>query len=101
MPRLTGIRELYHMLTGDFDLHGGFYRDRVQLATTADFTGLVKNAMNKIIVKRWAQLGRAGYDWWKNIATVEHFNSLKASPARWWAPWAACRPSPRAAITPN
>ncbi len=77
VPRLTGIRELYHMLTGDFDYHGGFYAARVQLATTADFTGLVKNAMNKIIVERWAALGRAGYDWWKKIVVVEHFNSLK------------------------
>ena len=76
MQRLTGIRELYHMLTGDFDYHGGYYRDRVQLATTADFTGLVKNAMNKIVVERWAQLGRAGYDWWRKIVTVEHFNSF-------------------------
>ena len=77
-PRLTGIRELYLMLTGDVDLHGGYYADRAQLATTADFTGLVKNAMNKIIVERWAQLGRAGYDWWKKIVVVEHFNSLKS-----------------------
>ena len=78
VPRLSGIRELYHMLTGDFDYHGGFYADRVQLATTADFSGLVKNAMNKIIVERWAALGRAGYDWWKKIVVVEHFNSLKS-----------------------
>jgi hypothetical protein len=78
IARLSGVRELYHMLTGDFDYHGGYYPDRVQLATTADFTGLVKNAMNKIIVERWAALGRAGYDWWKKICVVEHFNSLKS-----------------------
>jgi hypothetical protein len=24
----------------------------------------------------WEQLGRAGYDWWRNISTVEHFNNL-------------------------
>ena len=78
IARLSGIRELYHMLTGDFDYHGGYYPDRVMLATTADFTGLVKNAMNKIIVERWAALGRAGYDWWKKICVVEHFNSLKS-----------------------
>jgi hypothetical protein len=78
IARLSGIRELYHMLTGDFDYHGGYYPDRVMLATTADFSGLVKNAMNKIIVERWAALGRAGYDWWKKIVVVEHFNSLKS-----------------------
>ena len=63
--RLSGIRELYMMLTGDYDLHGGYHPERVHLATTADFTGLVKNALNKIVVNRWEELGRAGYDWWE------------------------------------
>lgn len=75
-PRLTGIRELYHTLTGDYDMHGGYYPDRVQLATTADFAGLVKNALNKIVAERWAQLGRAGYDWWRKIVTIEHMTTL-------------------------
>jgi hypothetical protein len=75
--RLSGIRELYLTLTGDHDLHGGYYPERVQLATSADFTGLVKNAMNKLVVNRWNELGRAGYAWWENICTVEHFNSLQ------------------------
>jgi hypothetical protein len=74
--RLSGIRELYLMLTGDDDLHGGYYPQRARLATTADFTGLVKNALNKVIVNHWQELGRAGYDWWERIATVEHFNTL-------------------------
>lgn len=73
---LTGIRELYLMLTGDYNLHGGFFADRVQLATTVDFTGLVKNALNKIVINTWEQLGRAGYDWWSRIARSEHFNTL-------------------------
>lgn len=76
--KLSGIRELYLMLTGDYDLHGGFDPQRVQLATTADFTGLVKNALNKIVVNTWDQLGKAGYDWWQRIARVEHFNSLQS-----------------------
>ncbi len=74
--RLSGVRELYLTLTGDDDLHGGFYPNRVRLATTADFTGLVKNAMNKIVVNTWEQLGRAGYDWWMKVAAIEHFTSL-------------------------
>lgn len=73
---LSGIRELYLILTGDYNLHGGYFADRVQLATTADFTGLVKNSLNKIVVNTWEQLGRAGYDWWARIAHVEHFNTL-------------------------
>ena len=73
---LTGIRELYMMLTGDYDLHGGYYGERIQLATTADFTGLVKNALNKIVSQTWDAMGAAGYDWWKKIVQVEHFTSL-------------------------
>jgi len=73
---LTGIRELYHMLTGDWDMHGGYYGERIQLATTADFSGLVKNALNKIVAQQWDALGAAGYDWWEKISKVEHFASL-------------------------
>ncbi len=76
VARLSGIRELYLMLTGDVDLHGGYDRGRVQLATTADFTGLVKNALNKIVVNTWDQMGQAGYNWWEKIVTQEHFQSL-------------------------
>ena len=78
VAKLSGIRELYLMLTGDYDLHGGYNAERVQLSTTADFTGLVKNALNKIVVNTWDQLGQAGYDWWQRIARVEHFNSLQS-----------------------
>ena len=74
--RLGGVKELYMMLTGDRDLYGGFYADRVQLATTATFTGLVKNAMNKIVAQQWDLLGAAGYDWWERIVSVEHFDTL-------------------------
>jgi hypothetical protein len=74
--RLSGIRELYLLTTGDYDLHGGFYAERAQLASTADFSGLVKNALNKVIARQWEAMGRAGYDWWKEIVRVEHFDSL-------------------------
>ncbi len=75
---LSGIRELYLMLTGDYDMHGGYNSQRVQLATTADFTGLVKNSLNKIVVNTWDALGKAGYDWWQKIVRVEHFNSVNS-----------------------
>ncbi|MBW6465658.1 MAG: hypothetical protein K0B06_04055 [Brevefilum sp.] len=77
VPKLSGVRELYLMLTGDHDLHGGYHPDRVHLATTADFTGLVKNALNKLVINQWNMLGRAGYDWWKQITVQEHFSSLQ------------------------
>jgi hypothetical protein len=76
VARLQGIREAYLMLTGDYDFRGGYDPVRAMLATTADFTGLVKNALNKIIVASFETVGRAGYDWWKAIVKVEHFNSL-------------------------
>jgi len=66
------------MLTGDDDMHGGYYPDRTRLATTADFSGLVKNALNKIVVNTWELLGRAGYDWGSNIVTTQHFTSLNS-----------------------
>jgi len=74
--RLTGIRELYLMLTGDYDLHGGFYGERIQLASSSDFSGLVKNALNKIVDQQWDALGQAGYSWWEKIVKVEHFTNL-------------------------
>jgi len=74
--RLSGIRELYLTLTSDYDFHGGYYGERMQLATTADFTGLVKNALNKAVVMQWDALGREGYNWWESIVDIQHFNSL-------------------------
>ncbi len=76
VAKLSGIRELYLMLTGDTDLHGGYFPNRTQLATTADFTGLVKNALNKLVVNTWEALGRAGYNWWQQVSLTEHFNTL-------------------------
>jgi hypothetical protein len=74
--RLTGIRELYFMLTGDYELRGGYHPDEMRLATTTDFSGLVANVLNKVVQKKWDELDQAGYGWWKQICRVEHFNSL-------------------------
>jgi hypothetical protein len=74
--RLSGIKELYMMMTGDRNLYGGYYPQHIQLATTANFTGLVKNALNKIVSDTWEDLGRAGYDWWYRVTKQEHFETL-------------------------
>ncbi|MDD5371748.1 MAG: hypothetical protein PHQ40_21920 [Anaerolineaceae bacterium] len=76
VERLGGLRELYVTLTGDVDLHGGYYPQHTSLATTITMPALVKNAMNKIIAEQWDQLGRAGYRWWEKVVRVEHFESL-------------------------
>jgi len=75
--RLAGIRELYLTLTGDYDLRGG-YSVEAALATTADFTGLVKNALNKVVAQQWEMMGRAGYNWWERIVQIEHFDTLNS-----------------------
>lgn len=77
VARLSGIREAYIMMTGDRDFHGGYHPSQAQLATTTDFSGLVKNALNKMVVQNWDAMGKAGYDWWKKIVTVQHFESLQ------------------------
>jgi hypothetical protein len=77
VPRLSGIRELYLSTTGDYDLHGGYFPERAQLANTLDFSGLVKNSLNKLVANTWEELGKAGYDWWKDVTVQEHFNSLQ------------------------
>jgi hypothetical protein len=78
VERLSGIRELYLTLTGDYDLRGGCDPSRVKLATTATLPNLVKNAMNKVIVDQWQQLGRAGYAWWEPVVSIQHFTTLQS-----------------------
>jgi hypothetical protein len=75
--RLSGIREFYTRVTGDFDFHGGYDRERAQFSTSANLPAVLKNAMNKLIVARWEELGRSGYRWWEPVVQVEHFNSLQ------------------------
>ena len=75
--RLSGIREFYTRMTGDFDFSGGYDRDRAQFSAVADLPGMLKNAMNKLILARWEELGRSRSRWWEPVVQVEHFNSLQ------------------------
>jgi hypothetical protein len=74
IPRLSGIRELYLMMTGDHDFYGNFYPERVQLSnvTTASMTSVVKNVLNKVLLKAYNVRPR----WWAPIAYEEDFGSL-------------------------
>jgi hypothetical protein len=76
VARLSGIRELYLRMTGDQDFRGGYDAERAQFATTADLPGVLKNALNKLILAEWQELGRSGYRWWEPIVSVEHFSTL-------------------------
>lgn len=73
-PRLSGIRELYIMLTGDYDFYGRFFGDRVQLAnaTTSTMAQVVLNAMNKRLLNAF----NLRPQWWSPIAHEEDFTSL-------------------------
>jgi len=73
--RLSGIRELYSRMTGDPTFSGRVERDR--LATSADLPELLRNALNRLVLVQWEELGRAGYRWWEPVVQVEHFNSLQ------------------------
>jgi hypothetical protein len=73
-PRLSGLRELYVMLTGDYDFHGQFHGERVQLAnvTTSTVTSVVKNAMNVVMLEYFNQNPK----WWAPIAHEEDFATM-------------------------
>ena len=75
--KLSGIRELYTLMTGDYGFIGGYDPERVQFSITADLPNVLKNAMNKLIVQEWQELGRSGYRWWEPIVDRQHFNSLQ------------------------
>ncbi len=75
--RLSGIREFYTLMTGDQDFVGGYDQRRAKFATSDDLPGVLKNAMNKLILNQWEELGRSGYRWWEPVVQVEHFNSLQ------------------------
>jgi hypothetical protein len=76
---LTGIREMYMLLSGDYELTGMFQEDRVMFAnvTSATMAGITANALNKAVVNMMGQLP----NWWQKAVTVVNFNSLQD--ARW------------------
>lgn len=75
VPSLTGIRELYHILSGDYEMHGRYQSERVMLASVNSSTmaGLVANALNKRVMNLFAQYPR----WWEPGVSREDFASLQ------------------------
>jgi len=76
---LTGIREAYHLLSGDYEMHGLFQPDRISLAnvTSSTMAGLVANALNKVLINMFATYPK----WWTPAVTVMDFTTLQD--ARW------------------
>ncbi len=76
---LSGVRELYLELSGDYEMTGRFFPERVTFANvdTGTMAGLVANALNKRVV----QLFRQYPHWWAPAVTEEDFSTLQD--ARW------------------
>jgi hypothetical protein len=75
---LSGVREAYVLLSGDYEMTGVFHPERVRLAvTSATMPGLVANALNKRVVNLFQEYPR----WWEKIVYQEDFSTLQT--ARW------------------
>ena len=72
---LSGIREAYILLSGDYEMTGMFHGERMQFAnvTSATMAGLVANALNKAVINEFQQYPR----WWEKIATPMDFSTLQ------------------------
>jgi hypothetical protein len=72
---LGGIRELYNLLSGDFEMTGHFQEDRVYLAnvTASTMAQMVANVLNKRVINTFAQFPQ----WWTPFVTPQDFNSLQ------------------------
>ncbi len=78
-PRLSGLRELYDLATGDYERRGMFRAERVTLAnaTTSTMAQVVANALNKALLQAY----EARPAWWQPLASEEDFPTMNA--ARW------------------
>jgi hypothetical protein len=76
---LSGLRELYHLLSGDYEMTGLYHPDRVTFANVNSSTmaGLVANALNKRVVNEFQQYPM----WWTPIVSIEDFSNLQT--VRW------------------
>ena len=76
---LSGIREMYHILSGDYEMTGLFRSERVYLANVNSSTmaGIVADALNKVLIKEFAEYPR----WWEPIVDIQDFTTLQT--VRW------------------
>ena len=75
MRPLSGIREAYILLSGDYEMWGAFNPDNVGLAnvTSSTMAGVVANVMNKVVVNTFQQYPQ----WWLPIVFEEDFATLQ------------------------
>lgn len=72
---LSGLREFYNLVSGDYELTGRFHAERVYLSNvnSATMAGMVADALNKRVVNQFAQYPR----WWEPVAIEEDFATLQ------------------------
>ncbi|MEA3438863.1 MAG: hypothetical protein U9R58_01115 [Chloroflexota bacterium] len=72
---LTGIRELYMLLSGDYEMTGVFHSDRIQFAnvTTSTMANMTADALNKRVMAEF----QAYPQWWQPIVNIEDFATLQ------------------------
>ena len=76
---LSGLREAYLLLSGDYNMVGMFQPGNVGLAAVDSSTmaGIVANAMNKVIVNEFQKYPR----WWEPFVDVQNFTNMQT--VRW------------------
>jgi hypothetical protein len=72
---LSGIRELYTLLSGDYEMSGVFHPERIGLGNVNSSTmaGIVANALNKVVINEFQQYPK----WWSSISQELDFTTLQ------------------------
>jgi len=71
---LSGIRELYLLLSGDYEMTGLYKGDRIQFAAVDSSTlaNLFADVLNKMVI----EIGELFPKWWDPAVSVYNFNTL-------------------------
>jgi len=72
---LSGSREAYILLSGDYDMHGKFLPENVGLAavSTTTMAGIVANALYTGVINQFMQYPK----YWEPLVTVKNFSTLQ------------------------
>ncbi|MDA8218217.1 MAG: hypothetical protein M0Z94_11435, partial [Dehalococcoidales bacterium] len=78
IPKLSGIREAYQLITGDYDFSGRYDWERSVVreaneVTTAVMDSVVSNVMNKRLVADY----RAQLKWWAPLVSIVDLRDMK------------------------
>ena len=72
---LSGLREFYHLISGDYEMSGVFKGERVSFANVNSSTmaNMVANALNKVLAAEF----QAYPQWWLPVVLEQDFSSLQ------------------------